>query len=88
MRISTHAIERYRERTGCTKSDEKCANRITRIVERGWHIRRKGPGGYQPARYITTGVYVAVVVGEGVVATVLPPNPRLFDYKSCLLEAR
>ena len=62
MYITPHAIERYRERTGSTRPDDRCQERIRRIVLNGKRIGRCSGG----SRY-TDGELVAIVAGGNVV---------------------
>lgn len=76
--VSAHAVMRYRERVGSTKSDQNCINRILAIVTHGeeWiiadpvkRVRQLLSHDCCSARYFKRGGLFAVVE-DGVVVTI------------------
>lgn len=67
MYITNHAVERYRERTGSNRPDERVRERISRIVRCGRRVGRDS--------MYSDGTLMAVV-DRGAVITVLPRGWR------------
>lgn len=78
IEITNHAVERYRQRTGCKQSDDEIRERIRQRLKASEEVQHKTPQlaalsimkhGFTKAKYYDHGGLIFVVVNERALVT-------------------